>query len=558
MIRARRPITPGIDVLLADPTAVAGRRLGLITNPSGVTAGGIPTWKALFESRDIRLTRLFGPEHGVDGRAIYMEAVESAVHPPTGLPVVSLYGRTVESLKPRPEDLEDLDALVFDVADVGARYYTFVWTMLLAMEACAESGRRLILCDRPNPIGGGVEGAPQDPDTLSFVGLHPISVRHGMTAGELARLLAAERRIGVDLHVVAAAGWARDTPFEATGLPWVLPSPNIPTPQTALVYPGMCLLEGTNLSEGRGTTRPFELFGAPWLDAIRFADALNARGLPGVRFVPTHFRPMFDKHAGTRCAGALLQVTDPASFRSFETGLRVVETARREAPRDFRWRAEPYEFDARPAIDLLTGSTRARESVEAGRDLGAEIARHEAGARAFLSRREPYLLYPDRRPAAVAFVGAHDAGKTSLVVDLVPRLARRGLVVGTVKHTSRDAEDDVEGKDSQRHAASGARVGAFVTPARTTARRFGAEEGLGEVLAREFAECDLVLVEGYKALPLPKIEVTRTGVPRIPIEGVAARVSDRPAEDDLPTCRFDDPEGIVAVVLRLAGLVRSS
>ncbi len=519
-----------------------------------MTADGIPTWKVLFESPVGKLARLFGPEHGVDGGAVYMEAVGDARHPPTGLPAVSLYGRSVESLKPKPEDLEGLEALVFDVQDVGARYYTFVWTMLLAMEACAESGLAFVVCDRPNPIGGAAEGAPQEPEVLSFVGLHPIAVRHGMTAGELARLLAAERRISVDLKVVPVSGWARAMAFESTGLPWVSPSPNIPSPRTALLYPGMCLLEGTNLSEGRGTARPFEFFGAPFLKAAPYAEALNGLGLPGVRFVPTHFRPMFDKHAGKTCGGALIHVTDPAVYRSFETGLRVIAEAKAMAPHDFRWRTEPYEFDARPAIDLLTGSARFREHVDAGRDLEPEIARHESGAGEFRARRAPHLLYKDRWPAVVAFVGAHNAGKTTLIADLVPRLKALGLSVGTLKHTSRDAEDDLPGKDSQRHAAAGARVAAFVTPERTTARRFGGEEALDAVLSREFSSCDLVLIEGYKALPVPKIEVARAGVPGLPVEGAAARVSDAPAPDATPTLRFEDREGIVALVLRLAGL----
>ena len=548
-----RPVAPGIDALLADPSPIAGRRVGLLTNPSGVTAKGVPTWRALHGHPDARLVRLFAPEHGVDGGAIYMEAVADAIHGPTGLPVVSLYGRGVESLKPRRDQLEGIEALVFDVADVGARYYTFVWTLLLAMEACAEAGVRLVLCDRPNPIGGAVEGAPQDPDHLSFVGLHPISVRHGMTLGELARLLAAERRIPVDLAVVPVSGWARDVPFERTGLPWASPSPNMPSPRTALVYPGMCLLEGTNLSEGRGTTRPFELFGAPWLDAAALADALNARELPGARFVPAHFHPMFDKHAGRTAAGALLEVTDPGAFRSFDTGLAIVETSRRLAPRAFAWRTEPYEFDQRPAIDLLTGSTRYRDAVDSGAGLAGEIERHRAGAGAFAARREPYLLYPDRRPAAVAFVGAHNAGKTTLVSDLLPRLAARGLAVGAIKHTSRDAEDDYPGKDSYRLAGAGATVAAFVTPGRTTARRFGAEERLSDVLEREFSGCDLVLIEGFKSLPLPKIEVARSGVPAVAVEGVCARVSDEAARDGVPTYAFDDRDGILAAVLRAAG-----
>src|SRR6266496_2953109 len=316
--RLRTHLKVGIDGLLADPAPIAGKRIGLITNPSGVTSGGVPTWKALFESKDTRLVRLFGPEHGVDGGAIYMEPVGNAVHAPTGLPSVSLYGAARDSLKPRREDLADLDALVFDVADVGARYYTYIWTMMLAMEACAESGKKLVVCDRGNPIGGETEGAPQDEEYLSFVGMHPVAVRHGMTAGEMARLLAAEKNLNVDLTVCEMSGWARDVDLSATGLPWVSPSPNIPSPATALVYPGMCLLEGTNLSEARGTTRPFEMFGAPWLKAAGFVDALNGLALPGVAFVPVHFRPMFDKHAGQTCGGALMQVTDKRSFRSFE------------------------------------------------------------------------------------------------------------------------------------------------------------------------------------------------------------------------------------------------
>jgi molybdopterin-guanine dinucleotide biosynthesis protein MobB len=546
----------GIDRLLEDPFPIAGKRVGLITNPAGVTSRGVPTWKALFDLPETRIVRLFGPEHGVDGGAIYMEAVGDAVHSPTGLPAASLYGSTRESLKPRREDLEDLDALVFDVPDVGARYYTYVWTMMLAMEACAESGRRLVVCDRPNPIGGAVEGAPQEPEYLSFVGMHPVPVRHGMTAGELARLLAAEKRLDVDLHVSTMAGWARDMDFAATGLPWVSPSPNIPSPATALVYPGMCLLEGTNLSEARGTTRPFEMFGAPWLSAATFAEKLNALELPGASFIPVHFRPMFEKHAGETCAGGLLRVTDRETFRSFETGMRIIETARRADAERFAWRTEAYEFDGRPAIDLLTGSTRLRETLDRGDSLAEEIARHDAGARAFLPRREPYLLYPDSKPAAVALVGGHDSGKTTLLVELVPWLKAMGFSVGTIKHTSKDVEDDVPGKDSHRHATSGASVSALVTPERTTARRFGNEARLPELLAREFSQCDLVLIEGFKSLPVPKIEVARERASRPRIEGVLARVSDRPAEDDLPTHAFSDVQGIVATVLRLAGLDR--
>src|SRR5262249_21311860 len=284
--------------------------------------------------------------------------------------------------------------------------------------------------------------------------------------------------------------------FHATGLPWVSPSPNIPSPATALVYPGMCLLEGTNLSEGRGTTRPFETFGAPWLGAVEVAAALHDLALSGVGFIPVHFRPLFDKHAGATCGGALMRVVDPDAFRSFETGLRIVQTLRALDPASFRWRTEPYEFDPRPAIDLLTGSARFRNLLDAGEPIEAEIERHRNGASEFVRRRRPHLLYPDRRPAVVAFVGGHNSGKTTLVTALVPLLAARGLAVGTVKHTTKDAEDDVAGKDSQRHAAAGAAVSGFVTPGRTTTRRFGPEGPFSDVIASAYGDCDIVLVEG--------------------------------------------------------------
>ena len=546
----------GIDTLLEKPWPVAGKRIGLITNASGTTVRGVPTWKALRAAANVRLVRLFGPEHGLEGGAVYMEAVQGSIHAPSGLPVVSLYGATAESLKPRREHIADLEAIVFDVADVGSRYYTYIWTMLLAMEACAGSRLRFVVCDRPNPIGGEVEGAPASAGYLTFVGLHPIPVRHGMTAGELARLFAAERRLDLDLVVSPATGWTRDRTYSDAGLPWVPPSPNMPTTDTALVYPGLCLLEGTNLSEGRGTTRPFEVFGAPWLDDLSFADALNALALPGVTFLPSRFRPMFDKHANRSCGGARLHVTDRSAFRPFQTGLRIIETARKLAPLDFRWRTEPYEFDERPAIDLLTGSPQFRQTVEAGESLRAEIGRHYEGARQFRTRHEAHLLYPDRRPAVVAFVGGHDSGKTSILVELVPRLTDRGFVVGTIKHTTRDVEDDVAGKDSQRHAAAGAAVAALVTPGRTTARRFGDEEDFHEVLRREFGGCDLVLVEGYKSLSMPKIEVIRTGVPRPEVVEPIARISDGPFQGAVPTLSFGDWDAIVATVLHAAGLDR--
>ena len=548
----------GIDALLQDPSPIAGKRVGLITNHAGLTAAGVPSWKALFDLPDVRLVRLFGPEHGVDGGAEYMEGVSGSIHRETGLPVASLYGATAESLKPRDEDLADLDLLVFDVPDVGSRYYTFHWTMLLAMAACARLEKRFVVCDRPNPLGGAVEGAPQDPDHLSFVGLHPIPVRHGMTSGELARLLAAERGLDLDLAVSPMRGWGRDTSWSDTGLPWIPPSPNIPTVAAARVYPGMCLLEGTNVSEGRGTTRPFEFLGAPWLDPLSLSETLRRRELPEVDFLPTRFRPAFEKHAGKTCGGVMIAVRDTAVFRPFETGLAVIAAIRDLAPENFRWRSEPYEFDSRPAIDVLTGSPGFREDLDAGRGALAQIARHREEAPKFLARRDSFLLYPDHRPALVAFVGAHDSGKTTLLEKLIPRLRARGLEVGAVKHTSHDVEDDVVGKDSQRLGAAGAAVWSLVTPGRTTVRRRLEAGSLADLVRRQFSGCDLVLIEGYKSVPIPRIEVTRAGISRPEVAGAVARVSDAPAADSVPTYRFEDLDGIAAAVLHLAGLDRSS
>jgi uncharacterized protein YbbC (DUF1343 family) len=326
-----------------------------------------------------------------------MAAIGGERDPRTGVPVHSLYGETAESLKPAPQALRGLDALVFDIQDVGTRYYTYQATMMLCMEAAAAARVAFVVLDRPNPIGGvHVEGPRLFPGFESFCGLHDLAVRHGMTVGELALLFRAERKLDLELEIVACEGWTREAPFRETGLPWVFPSPNMPTPETALVYPGMCLLEGTNLSEARGTTRPFELFGAPWLDAHRLAEDLARDRLPGVAFRPASFVPTWDKHAGVRCHGVELFVTDAARFRPFRTGLACVIRARAQDPKRFRWRTEPYEFVADvPAFDLLCGSAREREAIEAGAS-AADLARAFAPEeRAFARRRAPYLRYTE-------------------------------------------------------------------------------------------------------------------------------------------------------------------
>jgi uncharacterized protein YbbC (DUF1343 family) len=389
-------VRSGLDVLARRGFApLRGLRVGLVCNPTAVDRRLRHAADLIAAAPGVRLAALFGPEHGVRGDVQYMAAVGDGRDARTGCPAFSLYGETAESLRPSPGQLAGLDALVFDVQDVGTRFYTYQATMMLCMEAAAGSGIRFVVLDRPNPIGGtAVEGPALRPGYESFCGMHDLAVRHGMTVGELARLFRAERRIDVDLEVVPAEGWRRGMAFAATGLPWVMPSPNMPTPETALVYPGACLLEGTNLSEGRGTTRPFHLLGAPWLDADRLAADLEAERLPGVRFRPARFSPTWDKHAGVPCGGVEIHVRDPRTFRPFRTGLACVAHARRQDPARFRWRTEPYEFVSDvPAFDLLCGSDRERRAIEAGaglRDLSAALAGEE---RAFARRRRQFLLY---------------------------------------------------------------------------------------------------------------------------------------------------------------------
>jgi uncharacterized protein YbbC (DUF1343 family) len=372
--------------------------VGLVCNPTAVTRGLVHAADLLATAPGVTLALLLGPEHGVRGDAQYMAAVESERSDPrTGVPVASLYGRTADSLKPPPSLLAGLDVLAFDIQDVGTRFYTYQATMMLCMEAAAAAGVGFLVLDRPNPIGGAlVEGPALRPGFESFCGLHDLAVRHGMTVGELARLFRAERRLDLDLDVMECEGWRRGQRFRETGLPWVFPSPNMPTPETALVYPGMCLLEGTNLSEGRGTTRPFELMGAPWLDATRLAEDLARERLPGVAFRPVSFVPTWDKHAGVRCHGVELFVTDPDRFRSFRAGLACVLHARRQAPDRFGWRTERYEFvDGVPAFDLLCGSDRERRGLDAGATLAELSAAFAPEERAFARRRRGFLLYEE-------------------------------------------------------------------------------------------------------------------------------------------------------------------
>lgn len=389
-------VRTGLDLLAAERfTRFRGQRIGLAVHPASVDARLRHAIELFAAADGVRLATVFGPEHGVLGEAQDLIGVGDDRDPLSGARAVSLYGNRVDGLRPTADQLAGLDVLVIDMQDVGSRYYTFPTTMLYCLEAAAKVGLRCAVFDRPNPLGGeNVEGPTLRPGFDSFIGAHPIAIRHGLTVGELARLYKSERQIDVELEIIACDGLQRDMDWDATGLPWVLPSPNMPTVDTAFVYPGQCLIEGTNLSEGRGTTRPFELCGAPGIDSRRLCQRLNDERLPGVVFRPAWFQPTFQKHSGKRCGGVQLHVTDRTVFQPVRTGLAVLAELRRGAGHRFSWRTEEYEFIRDPiAIDLLFGTARERQALESGqgwRDIAAAWVPEEAE---FRDRRRPYLLY---------------------------------------------------------------------------------------------------------------------------------------------------------------------
>lgn len=381
----------GLDRLAAAEFApLRGRRVGLLVHPASVDGRWRHAKDLLAGAPGVRLAALFGPQHGLLGQTQdNMIEWEGFTDGATGVPVHSLYGR---HRKPTSRMLAGLDVLVIDLQDVGARYYTFIWTMLLCLEACAEAGVAVMVLDRPNPLGGEVvEGPLLDMEFASFVGLAPIPVRHGLTIGELACFFVAERALDVDLEVVWCEGWRREQLFSETGLPWVLPSPNMPTPDTALVYPGGCLLEGTELSEGRGTTRPFEIFGAPYLLGEEVAVRLEALRLPGAVFRPLHFEPTFHKFAGRLCCGVQVHVTDPRVFRSFTVYTAAIGICRELGGQQFGWKQPPYEYEKRKLpIDILSGGTAWRRDLEAGVDLREMEAGWRGEGVLFRERTAPY------------------------------------------------------------------------------------------------------------------------------------------------------------------------
>ena len=387
----------GIDHLLSQPEKyLQGKTVGLIVNHTSLAGDGKHSITHFLSHSAFTLQALFAPEHGLNGTAQDMIPVDNEVDLLSGLDIKSLYGKNKDSLVPDPALLHDIDNLVFDIQDIGSRYYTFIYTMANCMIICKQAGTRMVVCDRPNPINGtSVEGNLVGEAWRSFVGQYPLPNRHGMTVGELARLFNEHFGIHCDLTVVPMSGWSREMWYDQTGMIWTPPSPNMPTLATATVYPGMCLIEGTLLSEGRGTTLPFEQIGAPFIDPHKLVARLETDShlLPGVFFRPQYFKPMFQKHAGEVCAGLQLHITDRDQFKPLLTTLALLRAIAEIYPDQLQWRTEPYEFVSdRLAIDLLYGNPKLRETIFTDSfSLPALEEREELSA--FLPLRQEYLIY---------------------------------------------------------------------------------------------------------------------------------------------------------------------
>lgn len=383
-------VITGLHRLVEEKGAtLRGRRVGLVTHAAAVTPDLQAAPDALAAS-GVALKALFAPEHGLESAAADADPIAHGVHPRLGIPVYSLYG---ETHSPTPAMLADLDVLVFDMQDVGVRFYTYVSTLFHVLRAAGQFGLPVVVLDRPNPINGlAVEGPLLEPAFASFVGVAPLPVRHGMTMGELARWLNAVCNLQADLSVIPMAGWRRAMWFDETGLPWVPTSPAMPHLTTTVVYPGVCLIEGTNLSEGRGTALPFEVAGAPWLDAHRLAQSLNALDLPGVRFRPTHFIPSAGKHTGQPCQGVQVHVLARDAFQPVRMGVHLVAACRAAAPDQFAFLSASWEGRV-PHFDLLMGNAAVREQIETGVAVADLTASWKATEDDFRQQRATYLLY---------------------------------------------------------------------------------------------------------------------------------------------------------------------
>ena len=377
-------VRPGVEVLLAgDMASLKGMRVGLITNHTGVLRDGRSEIDALFADKRIKLVALFGPEHGLRGTAEAGADVSNDRDAKTGLPIYSLYG---ETNRPTKAMLENLDALVFDIQDIGTRYYTYPWTMALAMKAAAENGKRFVVLDRPNPIGGEeVQGNVND--TLTFVGLYPVPMRHGMTVGELATMINKRFNINADLVVIKAEGWKRKQYADQTGLPWIKPSPNMPSLESAIHYPGICLFEAVNVSVGRGTPTAFQILGAPWLDNVKLIEKLNGYHFQGVRFEPTEFTPVNpgdQRYGGEHLKGIRFVVTDREKYDPTVVAIAALVELRA---------LHPDQVKISRGFDRLVGNSRVRAQVERGASVKDITKDWEDQAEAFEKLRKPYLLY---------------------------------------------------------------------------------------------------------------------------------------------------------------------
>ncbi len=363
-------VKTGIDLIVKRwPAKFSSAHIGLLLHPASITNNFSHSADNCFKSKKFHISALFGPQHGIRGETQdNMIEWNSFMDKKTGSPVYSLYGKT---RKPSPEMLRNIDVMVIDLQDVGARYYTFIWTMALVMEACEEQNKAVVILDRPNPINGkAIEGPVLKPKYSSFVGLQRLPVRHGMTIGEIGLYLKDAFYNKLDIEIIPMQGWKREMWFDNTGLPWILPSPNMPTLDTATVYPGMCLLEGTNLSEGRGTTRPFEIFGAPFVEPEVLVTRLKDLRLPGVVFRPLHFLPTFQKHTLKLCGGAQIHITNREKFKPFKTASAILKTVHDLYPGKFRWNKPPYEYEKNILpIDILAGTDRFRKDIEDGTSL---------------------------------------------------------------------------------------------------------------------------------------------------------------------------------------------
>lgn len=385
-------VTLGSTRLLGS-SKLKGRKVGIVSNPASVDARYTHITDALLHAHDVTLGAIFGPQHGFRS-----DVQDNMIETPHAndcrrkVPVFSLYSETRE---PTAEMLRHIDVMVVDLQDIGARIYTYIYTMANCLRACARHDIDIIVCDRPNPIGGvDVEGPMLVPGNESFVGQFPIPMRHGMTIGELARFFNEYFDINAPLEVIDMDGWSRSMYFDQTGLPFVMPSPNIPTLDSAIVYPGTVLFEGTNVSEGRGTTRPFELIGAPWVEAELFAQQMNARKLPGVHFRAAVFEPTFQKHAKTTCGGCQIHVLDRTTFKPVVTGVALIDAIKAAGPNDFAWRKPPYEYEHdKEPIDILAGSPALREAIDAGQKAEQLVPVWEEDSKGFAKVRAEYLVY---------------------------------------------------------------------------------------------------------------------------------------------------------------------